>query len=211
MTHVFTTHKHADHSGGNLSLAETWPGLKVIGGKEDNIPGCTNPVEDGTVISGSTIGLPGVTIRCMHVPCHTKGHILYYCEVEQSSTDISIASNVLKEGVYQKVEGNIRLVFTGDTVFLGGCGRFFEGVPKQMLSALDRFALLPDDTRVYCGHEYTLSNLDFALKVEPSNEHILKYKELCTNLVDSGRFTVPGIVSGEKLYNVFMRCRESAI
>ena len=105
----------------------------------------------------------------MHTPCHTKGHILYFCEspsVDSGAMEISI------EKSYQHVKNINRCIFTGDTIFIGGCGRFFEGTADQMLSAFDRLGELPDDTKIFCGHEYTIANLQFGIKAEPLNSHI---------------------------------------
>jgi hydroxyacylglutathione hydrolase len=104
----------------------------------------------------------------MHTPCHTKGHILYYCE---SDTGSETQHEVSKEheGRFQNVKNINRCIFTGDTIFLGGCGRFFEGTADQMLTAFDRFGELPDDTKVFCGHEYTVKNLEFGMLAESGN------------------------------------------
>jgi hydroxyacylglutathione hydrolase len=120
ITNILTTHKHADHSGGNKSLLEAIPDLKVYGGAHDNIPGCTNPINDGDIFE-----INGIKIKCMHTPCHTKGHILYFCESAESVEDTDIEKVV--EGNYQHVKNIDRCIFTGDTIFIGGCGRFFEG------------------------------------------------------------------------------------
>ena len=113
--------------------------------------------------------IPGVKISCLHTPCHTRGHILYYCEASHGE---ELKLDITREGPYQHVKNVNRCVFTGDTLFLGGCGRFFEGTADQMLRALDRVAELPADTKIFCGHEYTVKNLEFGMIAEPSNEHI---------------------------------------
>ena len=167
---ILTTHKHADHSGANKPLFEEFPGLRVYGGALDSIPGCTNPVTDEDVIEP----IPGLTVRCMHTPCHTKGHILYYLDTKAEGKQ----HEVIKDGKYQHVKGVNRCIFTGDTIFLGGCGRFFEGTADQMLSAFDRFSTLPDDTKVFCGHEYTLKNLEFGLLAEGEvNPHLKEFSK----------------------------------
>jgi hydroxyacylglutathione hydrolase len=177
LSHILTTHKHGDHSGGNKALLESDSTIKIYGGAHDMVPGCTHPVNEGDQISDF---LEGVKISCMHTPCHTKGHILYFCESissEKKEVEITI------EGPYQHVKNLQRCIFTGDTLFLGGCGRFFEGSPDQMLSALDRIQELPDDTRIFCGHEYTVKNFEFGLMAEPLNENIHKFHKHFTHLI----------------------------
>ncbi len=205
VSHILTTHKHADHSGGNNSLAEKWPALKIFGGAVDNIPNCTNPLTDG-----DSFDIYGIKIKAMHTPCHTKGHILYYCETENGE-EAKIEVTKEHENKYQHVKNINRCVFTGDTIFIGGCGRFFEGTADQMLSAFDRFGALPDDTKVFCGHEYTVKNLEFGLTAEPLNPHIKEHYQQFSELTSRGLFTVPSLVSQERLFNVFMRCREPSI
>lgn len=130
-----------------------------MGGASDNIPGVTNPVNDG-----DHMDLHGMSIKCLHTPCHTRGHILYYVEAPQDE-EVKAPSDYIREKVegYEVITNVNRCVFTGDTLFIGGCGRFFEGQPQEMLSALDRLAALPDDTKVFCGHEYTVKNLEFGV------------------------------------------------
>lgn len=144
---ILTTHHHWDHAGGNQKLVSKYSGpLKVYGG-DDRIGGLTDKVTQGDQLQ-----LGGLTIRCLFTPCHTTGHICYYIDSPEE-----------------------KAVFTGDTLFSGGCGRFFEGNATQMHDALiNKLSRLPDQTNVYCGHEYTLQNLAFGKHVEPSNKEILK-------------------------------------
>lgn len=120
----------------------------------------------------------------MDVPGHTAGHIAYH--------------------------GHGSL-FCGDTLFSAGCGRLFEGTPAQMLASLDRIAALPDDTRVYCAHEYTLSNLAFATAVEPGNAAVLEALETTRELRDRDVITLPTRLDLERRINPFLRCREPAV
>lgn len=121
ISHILTTHKHGDHSGGNQELFEADPSIKIYGGAHDKVPGCTNPVNDGDLIADA---IEGIKISCMHTPCHTKGHILYFCEsISPDTAEVEIT----KDGPYQHIKNIKRCIFTGDTLFLGGCGRFFEG------------------------------------------------------------------------------------
>ncbi|TNV76328.1 hypothetical protein FGO68_gene9037 [Halteria grandinella] len=206
VSHILTTHKHGDHSGGNQSLAtQIGSTLKIVGGANDNIPACNHPVNDGDKLDDI---LPGVEITCLHTPCHTRGHILYYLDSqEESKSDFTIT----QEKGYQHIQNINRCVFTGDTVFLGGCGRFFEGTAEQMLSALDRFGALPDDTKVFCGHEYSVKNLEFGMMAEPSNPYIKEWHSKFAEMNENRVHTVPGTVATEKLINVFMRTRVESI
>jgi hydroxyacylglutathione hydrolase len=120
----------------------------------------------------------------MAVPGHTLGHIAYH--------------------------GHGAL-FCGDTLFSAGCGRLFEGTPAQMLASLDRIAALPDDTRVYCAHEYTLGNLRFAAAVEPGNEDVLESLEAVRELRSRDAITLPTTIGRERRINPFLRCREPAV
>lgn len=161
---VLTTHHHWDHAGGNENLVKKYQNpLKVFGGDE-RIGALTNKVKQD-----DEIRLGDLTIRCLFTPCHTTGHICYYIDSPKGE----------------------RVVFTGDTLFSGGCGRFFEGTADDMHAALmGKLSKLPDDTKVYCGHEYTLQNLAFAKHVEPTNEDILKKIEACKEIRSENNPTV---------------------
>lgn len=148
---VLTTHHHWDHAGGNEKLVSKFTAnhgpLKVYGG-DDRIGALTDKVKQDDIIQLGTL-----KIHCLFTPCHTTGHICYFVESPNGE----------------------RAVFTGDTLFLGGCGRFFEGTATEMHSALiGKLSKLPNDTNVYCGHEYTLQNLAFGRHVEPNNEDITR-------------------------------------
>jgi len=140
-------------------------GLRVVGGTFDAIPFCNHPVEDGDQLSFGSI-----SISCLLTPGHTMGHICYYCEEEGSDH---------------------KVVFTGDTLFIGGCGRFFEGTAEDYFPSLfHKLAPLPPDTEVYCGHEYTLANLSFAVSIDPSNQELLEFQEESEKKRESGTPTV---------------------
>ena len=102
-------------------------------------------------------------------------------------------------------------MFTGDTIFVGGCGKFFEGTADQMLSAMDRASELPKDTKIFCGHEYTVKNLEFAILAEPDNKKIVDKQNFVSDLVKNGQYSVPSVLREELDYNVFMRCRTESI
>ncbi|KAM8952178.1 hydroxyacylglutathione hydrolase, mitochondrial isoform 3-T4 [Lycaon pictus] len=144
LTTVLTTHHHWDHAGGNEKLVKLEPGLKVCGG-DDRIGALTQKVTHL-----STLQVGSLNVKCLSTPCHTSGHICYFVSKPNSSEPPA--------------------VFTGDTLFVAGCGKFYEGTADEMYRALlEVLGRLPSDTRVYCGHEYTINNLKFARHVEPSN------------------------------------------
>lgn len=169
---ILTTHHHWDHSGGNLALLESFPNLKVYGG-DQRIPGINHYVKDRQVINFGSLNIVPIA-----TPCHTNGSFSYFLDSKSP------------------------LVFTGDTLFKGGCGRFFEGTPSDMYNALIReLGSLPEETLVYPGHEYTLKNLSFAKTVDPDNQILdLELKESKTRQI-----TIPSSIKLEKQINPFMR------
>jgi hydroxyacylglutathione hydrolase len=183
---VLTTHHHWDHAGGNKEISSKL-GLEVIGG-DKRIEALTREVKHGDKIS---LG-DHVTITCLFTPCHTSGHMLYYVE------DTVNTSNTA--------------VFTGDTLFVAGCGRFFEGTAQQMHEALlGVIASLPLTTEVYCGHEYTVKNLQFALTLEPNNQHIKDKLSWAEEQRRQQKSTVPSTIGQELQYNPFMRVNSSEL
>ncbi|KAH9418685.1 hypothetical protein DERP_004011, partial [Dermatophagoides pteronyssinus] len=180
---ILTTHHHWDHAGGNNKMLQLIPGLTVVGG-EDRVDGVDHIVKNGDKLS-----LGRLNIECLHTPCHTRGHICYKISCDN---DIS--------------------VFTGDTLFIGGCGKFFEGTAKQMYDALITIlGSLPDHSKIYCGHEYTLSNLKFAKQVEPNNHDIdekIRFAEECRQ---QNRPTIPSTIGDERRYNPFMRVEVTSV
>jgi len=189
LTHLLTTHHHTDHSGGNVEMKKLFPDLEVIGSDFDRlrIPAITKGVNDNDTF---TIG--DIHISVLFAPCHTRGHMLYLAKHEKD-TNSKLA------------------LFTGDTIFVAGCGRFFEGDAIQMLTNMDRIAALPKDTEIYCGHEYTVKNLQFAKTIEPQNTAILKKLEWATDQRTNNLSTIPSTVAQELATNPFMRTREPAV
>ena len=177
LTTVLATHHHFDHVGGNGDLLASVAGLRIYGSADDapRIPGITHRVRDGDAVEVGR--LRG---RVILIPAHTSGHVAYYFPVE-------------------------RAVFTGDTLFAGGCGRLFEGDAAQMMASLGKLSALPDDTRVYCGHEYTEKNLRFALTLEPANRALQEKMAAVETLRRAGRPTVPSTIGEEKATNPFLR------
>ncbi|KDP21620.1 hypothetical protein JCGZ_03291 [Jatropha curcas] len=178
---VLTTHHHWDHAGGNETMKQRVPGIEVCGGSIDNVKGCTRKLDNGDKITlGST-----TNILALHTPCHTKGHISYYASGN---------------------EGEDPAVFTGDTLFIAGCGKFFEGTAEQMYQSLClTLGSLPKPTRVYCGHEYTVKNLQFALTVEPENVKIQQKLSWAQQQRQEGLPTIPSTIEDELETNPFMR------
>ncbi|NJR17550.1 MAG: hydroxyacylglutathione hydrolase [Calothrix sp. CSU_2_0] len=179
---IFNTHHHSDHVGGNHELIREFPNLIVYAGAEDKgrIPGQKVFLHEGDRVTfGSSTG------EVLFVPGHTRAHIAYY--FPEMTTD----------------EGGE--LFCGDTLFAGGCGRLFEGTPAQMVDSLSKIRALPDNTRVWCAHEYTLKNLQFALSVDGDNE-VLKnrYTEVRSSR-NMGEATVPSMLGIEKSTNPFLR------
>jgi len=189
LTHVLCTHHHWDHAGGNAALAKRFPGIEIIGSADeaDRIPAITRAVADGDVVE-----VGGLKATVLSVPCHTRGHIAY--RFSEPPPDLGDA------------------LFCGDTLFVAGCGRFFEGDAAEMHHALNSvFADLPDSTRVYCGHEYTVSNLQFAAHVEPDNPAVARKLAWARAQRAAGASTVPSTIGEEKTYNPFMRVAEPAL
>lgn len=174
---ILVTHHHADHVGGVDALRQA-TGALVYGPEAEDIP---TPFVG--CHGGQTLDVLGVRFEVMDVPGHTAGHVAYFAPELPPRP----------------------LVFCGDTLFSGGCGRLFEGSPAQMLDSLNQLAALPDETRVCCAHEYTLSNLRFAVAVEPGNADLLRYQARCVDLRERDMPTVPSTIEVERRINPFLR------
>ncbi|KAM0670563.1 hypothetical protein ACQRIT_006877 [Beauveria bassiana] len=180
LTSIVNTHHHWDHAGGNKQLLEDLgnPKLGIIGGKD--CEGVTQTPKHGEVFR-----IGDISVRAVHTPCHTQDSICYYME-----------------------DNTGKAVFTGDTLFISGCGRFFEGNATEMDEALNkRLAALPDDTVVYPGHEYTKANVQFAISVLQSAPVKALQDFAENNKVTTGRFTI----GDEKKHNVFMRLDDPVV
>lgn len=178
---VLATHHHPDHVGGIAALIA--PGIPVFGPAREKIPGKTHDVVDGMRFTP-----PGVdtTVITLDIPGHTLGHVAYHMP-------------------------EINALFCGDTLFGGGCGRLFEGTAEQMHQSLRRLAALPAETQVYCGHEYTIANLAFALTVEPDNGDLLLRREADASKLSDGQPTLPSRVEIERRTNPFLRTTTPAV
>ncbi|WP_417464432.1 hydroxyacylglutathione hydrolase [Kordiimonas sp.] len=175
-TCILNTHHHGDHVGANLALKQRY-NLKIIGpsADRDRIPGI-----DIAVAEGDHAYIGSVAADVYDVPGHTRGHIAYHFAAEHA-------------------------LFCGDTLFAMGCGRLFEGTPDQMWQSLSKILRLPDETRIYCAHEYTLSNGAFALSVEPDNKALQTRMDEVRALRDKGVPTVPSLLGVERETNPFLR------
>ncbi|KAJ7305698.1 hypothetical protein JRQ81_010064 [Phrynocephalus forsythii] len=186
LTTVLTTHHHWDHAGGNEKLVKMEPGLQVYGG-DSRVGALTQKVSH---LMSFQVG--SLHVKCLATPCHTSGHICYFVTKPNSSEPPA--------------------VFTGDTLFVSGCGKFFEGTSEEMYKALiEILGRLPPETRVYCGHEYTINNLKFARHVEPDNSAIQRKLSWAKAKYDSGEPTIPSTIGEEFTYNPFMRVREPTV
>lgn len=178
---ILITHHHWDHTGGIEQLLEQYPDIQVYGPANESIPGMTTFLSNGDVIELPEIGLH---LETLDIPGHTLGHIAFYGH------------------------GN---VFCGDTLFTAGCGKIFEGTTEQMYQSLQKIAALPEETLIYCGHEYTQQNLRFAQVVEPSNQEITKRAADVDRIRRQNQATVPAPLLLEKLTNPFLRTGEQAV
>lgn len=179
---IFNTHHHYDHIGANQALLERFPDLQVYGSTVDRgrIPGQTVFLEEGSRVQfGSRVA------EVFFVPGHTKGHIAYYFPPTNSEETGEL--------------------FCGDTLFSGGCGRLFEGTPAQMVNSLGKLRQLPDNTRIWCAHEYTLKNLQFALTVDSDNPDLQQRYAEVEQIRQANQPTIPALLGTEKQTNPFLR------
>ena len=169
---ILTTHSHFDHAGGNKDLLKRVPSISVVyGGKNDKVSECTKEVEEGDTFN---IG-KNLSVSVMYTPCHTPGHVCYVVKASDCAPS----------------------VFTGDALFVSGCGNFNTGTPAQMASAFQRLGKLPMNTLVWAGHEYTVSNLAYACFVEPESKILRAKTEWAKSQVASKAFTVPSTIQEE--------------
>lgn len=176
LTHILNTHHHFDHVGGNLALKDKWQ-CQVVGpsADQDRIPGIDLGLADGDIYAFGRY-----LARVFDVPGHTRGHIAYYFEQAHAA-------------------------FVGDTLFALGCGRLFEGTPSQMWISLQKLRALPDETIVYCAHEYTQANARFALTVDPDNDALRERAMDVDAMRARGEPTVPTSIGLERRTNPFLR------
>ena len=181
---ILLTHHHNDHIGAVPALLACWPGTPVIGPADARIGTASQVVGDGDHV---TVG--PWQFQVLGIPGHTLSHIAFYCADAAGQ----------------------RLLFCGDTLFSLGCGRMFEGTAPQMHASLMRLAALPGDTRVCCGHEYTLANAAFALAADPDNPQLQTRAAEAAALRAAGKPTLPSLLADERACNPFLRCAEPAL
>lgn len=182
---ILITHRHRDHIQGIAGLLERWP-MPVYGPDSELIPLITHKLGDG-----DSLKLEGIDFRIIGVPGHTWEHIAYFASPADNESS--------------------PLLFCGDALFAGGCGRRFDGTAEIMWNSLQKLAALPDDTKIYCAHEYTLANLTFAVAVEPDNEALCDRLEQVKHTRAQGAITLPSTILLEKRTNPFLRCQLSGI
>lgn len=178
---ILITHHHPDHTGGIDSLLEKFPNIPVYGPDGGSVPQVTHGLKDGDTL---TLGaVDHIEFQVFALPGHTLDHIAYLCESPEAEP----------------------ILFCGDTLFAGGCGRLFEGSAEQMYQSLSKLKGCADNTRVYCAHEYTLANLAFAIAVEPDNETLMQRITVAKKTREQNRPTIPTTIGVEKATNPFMR------
>ena len=185
LTTILATHHHWDHIGGIAELKKK-TGCKVIGSDKQGMPGIDEIVEDGQIIT-----IDKTRIQVIATPGHTRSAVCYYLP----PTD----------------ENEAGILWTGDTLFIGGCGRLLECNAQTMWDSLQKLAALPDRTYVYCGHDYTLENYEFAHEIEPHNQSVEKRLSDIKQKIQQGKFTVPSTMLQEKETNIFLRSGTSEI
>jgi hydroxyacylglutathione hydrolase len=176
LDYILNTHHHYDHVGGNEELKKKY-NAKVFGFNDDKkrIPGI-----DKLLIDNQEFKIGNLNFITLFIPGHTKGHVAFYLKKE-------------------------KVVFTGDTLFSLGCGRVFEGTNEQMFNSLNRIKSLPEDTKIYCGHEYTQKNLEFCIKFNPDNKYLIMKKESISEKIKNRKPTLPSTVADEIKTNIFLR------
>jgi len=178
LKYILNTHHHFDHIGGNKDLKKKF-GSIVLGFKEDSnrIPEIDVLLEDGQIWKAENF-----VAKIIHIPGHTIGHICF---------------NFFQE----------KLIFTGDTLFSLGCGRIFEGTYEEMFESLNKIKSLPKETKIYCGHEYTLNNAKFCMKHDPDNQNLQKKMEKIKKQTEDGLPTIPSTINDELDCNIFLRAK----
>eukprot|EP00347_Sterkiella_histriomuscorum_P000727 403374738 len=190
---ILSTHKHWDHAGQNYVYQQKYPHIKIYGGYGEGVDRATHTLRDGDEVKFNDL----CSFTAIHTPCHTRNHMMYKLELKTELASIEIQP----------------LVFTGDCIFYGGTGMFFEGNANDMQKIVDEKVMnnLPDNTHLFFAHEYALNNLKFAKQMCPDNKYIItEYQKVKKNAIE-GIPSLPGVLGQEKLYNLFYQTRDLAI
>jgi len=182
LTAILITHHHFDHTGGIKQLKQRFPKARVYGPNDSRIQSVDSPLDENDRLTLENFDL---NFEIISTPGHTSQHLCYF-----------------------DPQG---LLFCGDTLFSAGCGRLFEGTAEQMHASLSKLAKLPEKTRVYCTHEYTLSNIAFALSIDPDNSALVQYRNKIQSVINSGGCSLPSTIATERAINPFLRCDSEAI
>ena len=177
---ILQTHHHPDHIGGTKYLMERWPDVKVIASSKEKK---RIPFQNISVKDGETINILGEEVKIIEVLGHTSSHIAFY------------------------LDGENPVIFIGDTLFSGGCGRIFEGTFQQMYSSLERIKALPKNTLIYCAHEYTKANLLWALNLKPNDQEIKNKLSQVEKKLSFNELTIPFLLHEEMKINLFLRAK----
>ncbi|MSP86229.1 MAG: hydroxyacylglutathione hydrolase [Methylotenera sp.] len=183
---ILVTHHHHDHIGGVSALLTAYPSIKIYAPQLEQYAFNHSPVSEGDVLNLNEFYLHFTVIA---LPGHTLGHVAYYAENTP----------------------NENLLFCGDTLFGAGCGRLFEGTPAQMYHSLQKLAALAPETKVYCTHEYTMHNINFALTLEPNNQALIERFKETQKLRDLNLPSLPSTIALELASNPFLRCQSNEI
>ena len=182
LSHILLTHHHYDHSGGVTELKKLYPQAKIAIHKADAERLAVKCNLELT--DGDIIDFAGKPIEILHLPCHTRGHVAFRID---------------------------NTLFTGDTLFNAGCGKFFEGTTSEMLNNLKCLQKLPPETLIYCGHEYTIENLELAHQINPTNPAITKRLEQCRKIQTTNQPLVPSHLTIELQTNPFLRLNDKKL
>jgi hydroxyacylglutathione hydrolase len=179
---ILNTHHHFDHVGGNTELKKKYSS-KILGFEKDKK---RIPEIDVLLNDGQEFKIGNLSFKTIFIPGHTSGHIAFYFKKE-------------------------KIVFTGDTLFSLGCGRVFEGTYQQMFNSINKIKSLPEDTKIFCGHEYTKKNLEFCLKFNPNNHYLIDKENEIEAKIKSKKPTIPSTLKDEIQTNIFLRCDDQDI
>ncbi|MFO8141557.1 MAG: hydroxyacylglutathione hydrolase [Marinobacter sp.] len=182
---ILVTHHHPDHTGGVAALMQAFPDVRVTGPADSPFKGVTNQAHPGDEVIWQ-----GLTFQVLSVPGHTLDHVAYYSDTPVHDHPV---------------------LFCGDTLFVCGCGRLFEGNPEQMRQSLESLRALPDQTAIYCAHEYTLANLRFARSWLPDDAELAQFEQDCMARRDRGEATVPSTIGAERNLNPFLKWDDPAV